>query len=214
MLELKTYTKAEMAEILGTTDNQGIKRKLNGYGVEYITEGRGKNITFKITKIKDKFKLFCITELKFDANTDFDRLMHFMYLFWNYEDYRGTPYNVLVKVLSDKNKYVSRQTISYWIDKLEKSGYIWTSIFDFRYYCTINGKIKEIPHELYKRGWRAYWNSFEKTNDKTTAYYAMRGEAGGYLFKKPIAEINAFYLNKIDMLIDIINERLSSYGII
>ena len=35
MLELRTYTKDEIAGILGTTDRQGIKRKLDGYGVEY-----------------------------------------------------------------------------------------------------------------------------------------------------------------------------------
>lgn len=214
MLELKTYTKTEMVEILGTTDNQGIKRKLNGYGVEYTTEGRGKNITFTVTKIKDKFKLFCITELKFDANTDFDRLLYFMYLFWNYEDLRSMPYDVLVKALSDKNKYVSRQTISNWIEKLEDAGYIWISAFDFRYFCVRDKCRKEITKEEYSRGWKAFWNTFKKTEDRKAAYCAMYEEVGGYLFKNPIAEINAFYQSKIEMLIDIVNERLSFDGII
>ncbi len=35
VLEEREYKKAEIAEILHTRDNQGIKRKLNNYGIEY-----------------------------------------------------------------------------------------------------------------------------------------------------------------------------------
>ena len=60
MLELRTYTKDEITGILDTTDRQGVKRKLDGYGVEYTIEG-WKNYTLTITAINDPFRLFCIT---------------------------------------------------------------------------------------------------------------------------------------------------------
>ena len=57
MLEEKVYTKAEIAKILQTTDNQGIKRKLNNYGIEYSCSGRGNNLQVHITKIPSMFQV-------------------------------------------------------------------------------------------------------------------------------------------------------------
>ncbi len=66
MLEEREYEKAEIAEILHTRDNQGIKRKLNNYGIEYSCSGRGNSLQVHITKIPSmfQFKVFCITELR------------------------------------------------------------------------------------------------------------------------------------------------------
>ena len=69
MLEVRNYRKAELVEMLGTRDNEGLKRKLKGYEVEFTTKGRGENIEFSITKLNAPFKVYCITELGLSATT-------------------------------------------------------------------------------------------------------------------------------------------------
>ena len=51
MLEVGTYTQAEMRELLGTVDTQGINRKLDRYGVIYERKGRAPNATYVIQAI-------------------------------------------------------------------------------------------------------------------------------------------------------------------
>lgn len=63
-----TYKKSELAQIFGSTSNQAINRKLGRYGVKFSVAGRGEQAVYQIQKIADKFKIFAITELGFDAN--------------------------------------------------------------------------------------------------------------------------------------------------
>lgn len=71
MLEPREYTSVEIGSQLGTTTRQGIKRKLERYEVSFRITGRGENTIFTINEIKNEFKLFCIIELHFSAETDF-----------------------------------------------------------------------------------------------------------------------------------------------
>ena len=71
MLEFGTYTQAEISELLGTTDTQGINRKLERYGISFERKGRSSNAVYTIQAIPDPFKMFAIIRLGFDANTDF-----------------------------------------------------------------------------------------------------------------------------------------------
>ncbi len=74
MLEVGTYTQAEISELLGTTDTQGINRKLERYGIAFERKGRSPNAVYTIQAIPDPFKIFAIIRLGFDANTDFRKL--------------------------------------------------------------------------------------------------------------------------------------------
>ena len=61
MLEPRDYTKNEISGILGTKDKQGIDRKLQRYGVDFTSTGRGENRVYTIKNIPFPFKVFCIT---------------------------------------------------------------------------------------------------------------------------------------------------------
>ena len=87
MLELKEYTKSELTEIFRTKDTEGLKRKMDGYGVKYKSKGWGKKTVFEIQEIKEPFKVFCITELGFDGRTDYTKLRNFYYYFFNDEEF-------------------------------------------------------------------------------------------------------------------------------
>ena len=53
MLECKTYTYAEFSALFNTRDNQGIKRRLDRWGIKYSTAvfGSGKNSHYGPGKI-------------------------------------------------------------------------------------------------------------------------------------------------------------------
>lgn len=112
MLELRTYTKAELVEIFGTKDRQGLTRKLQRYGIKYRTSGRGENLTFTITETADPFKIFCIDELGYDGRTDFVKLRNFLYCFLNDDEFRAMPDEVKAKRMDKAGKYICRQTIA------------------------------------------------------------------------------------------------------
>ena len=78
------YKKSELAQIFGSTSNQAINRKLDRYGVKFSVTGRGEQAVYQIQQIADKFKIFAITELGFDANTDFQKLRNFYFYFFNF----------------------------------------------------------------------------------------------------------------------------------
>ena len=48
MLECKTYTYAEFSALFNTRDNQGIKRRLDRWGIRYSTAGRGTGLKYTI----------------------------------------------------------------------------------------------------------------------------------------------------------------------
>ena len=83
MLELRTYTYKEMSAMFGTRDTQGIKRRLTRYGIEYTVAGSGGSAKFNINAIPDPFKVFCIIDLNFAPQTDFEKLLYFFYYLFN-----------------------------------------------------------------------------------------------------------------------------------
>ena len=72
MLECKTYTYAEFSALFNTRDNQGIKRRLDRWGIKYSTAGRGTGLKYTIEEISDPFVPFCILDLGFPPQTIFD----------------------------------------------------------------------------------------------------------------------------------------------
>ena len=91
MLELKEYKKAELSAIFNTNDMQGLKRKLQRYGIRYQVQGRGERAIFTILETADPFKVFCICELGYDGGTDFRKLRNFLYCFFNDDEFRAMP---------------------------------------------------------------------------------------------------------------------------
>lgn len=113
MLEEKTYSISELAAIIGgSSDRQAIKRKLERRHILYSIQGRGSKATFKIEKIPSPFQEFCMDVLKFDKNTDFEKLRNLYYYCLNDELFMAKPDEEKAMLLEDKGKHISRQTIA------------------------------------------------------------------------------------------------------
>ena len=118
MLELKSYTKAELVAMFGTRDTEGLKRRLKRYGVDFEASGWGNSLMFEIKEIKDPFKVFAITELGADGGTDFKKMRNFYYYYFNDETFMAMPDEVKEVWMEKAGNKVSRQTIASYTQKL------------------------------------------------------------------------------------------------
>ena len=64
MLEIRPYPYAELSQMMGTHDPEGISRRLDRWGVAFTEDGRKPQITYNIEKISDPFKVYlCLTSI-------------------------------------------------------------------------------------------------------------------------------------------------------
>ena len=204
MLEVKTYTKPELTELLGSKTVDNLKKKLGRYNVEYEVTGRGEKAIFNIRKIHDPFKVFCITELGFDANTDFKALAYFYYYYFNDEEFMAMPDEVKMFRMESFGKYVSRQTIAKYTSKLVKAEMIYLDTAEFIYYFAYHDKQYLTERKIYCEAWKMYWEIKEEI-DAQTAMNVVRNTYGGSPRKQAIPQINAFYLKKLNQLLELVN---------
>lgn len=203
------YKKSELAQIFGSTSNQAINRKLSRYGVQFSVAGRGEQAVYQIQRIEDKFKIFAITELGFDANTDFKKLRNFYYYFFNDEEFQTLPDEMKEARMREGNKDVSRQTIARYENKLVKYNYIaYLGGDDYIYYFAHKGKRRTVKRPEYSRAWREYWEDKESGMDSRTAIFNMIMHYGGVARKQAIPTLNAIYLKKIDEMLSYIEESI------
>lgn len=208
MLKVGTYKRDEIFAALNSHSRQSVNRKLERYGVIFKVCGRGQNLTYKIQKITNAFKLYCITELGISANVDFEKFKYFcLYLFCD-DTFITLPIVKMEQILRTNGTPISRQTISKSIRYLQNNNYIAVFKNDCRYYAIDslpNGEksYTEIEHEKYKKGWQIYWDS-KRIMETGLAYWKMRKYIGGHPYKCPKIEQNAFYSKEIKTLIDLI----------
>ena len=209
MLELKKYTKAEIAAILNTRNKQGITRKLDRYGITYIAEGRGDGLTITITAIPNRFKVFCITELGFPAQCDFQKLRNFFfYFFADGDTFRSFPDEVMETLLSERGKRVSRQTIAGWKRRLDRLEIIHLSQSEYIYYFAFKKHQRMCEHTEYVKAWGEYWDNKRAGMPTYDAIEIMRFDYGGVARKQPLAQINGIHANTIHTLQDLIYESI------
>lgn len=212
MISKKIYSKNEIMELLNTknTDVQGIKRMLVSRGYEFEAKGRGRNTTFEITETPSKFKTFCLKELNIAPQTDIVKLRNLFYYYLNDEFFRTLPYSQMELIMEENGQRVGRNTISNYIKYLAKADYIYLGNSECRYYkiTTIEGRKTaiEIDKETYCQGWKIYWE-YRKEIGYEDAYWEMRAFLGGHPFKRPIPQENAFCIEKMNELIDLVNEE-------
>ena len=216
MLEERVYTQEELAEALGTTALKNIKGKLNRYNIEYTATKAEKSYVFNIHKINDKFKVFCILDLGFAAQTDFSKLKYFLYFFFNDDNFNIKSHNLMAKELSDTfDKVFCRQTIKSWIEKLDKQNLFVRDISEYKYFSVSNENYKEISHEEYKEAWKVYWKHLSKYSDEeyidySGAFGKMYEVIGGKAVKRPRININGFYTYKIQKLTEYAVESIEN----
>lgn len=212
MLEQKAYTKAEISEIMGVKDKQGITRKLDRLGVSYSTIGRGEACIFEITAIPDKFKTFCILELGFDSRTDFEKLAVFVYMFFSDDDFQIQPLAEMAIRMGEDNNNATRQTLSKWKKKFEENK-LFMGRGEYKYYSVSHGIRREITKEKYSEAWKVYYDYIgEHSKDSgfqsDNAFTAMYVLIGGRATKRELLSGNAFKISIRDMLVDYAIEHI------
>ncbi len=210
MLELRTYTRQELIELFETERIDSIKNKLNRQGYTYATSGRGQDYTLTITALPPRFRNYCIDVLGFAPQTDFERLKHFLYMFFFDKEFQQLPLTTMSHLLNE-TIYVSRQTLGNWINKLIDKGIIHKSNVEFNYFAF--GKDQEgndvtlpITKEIYVKAWNEYWKGNEYSYCE--ALSRMRTVVTGTPHKYGVICENAFYLDTVNELKDILRKEL------
>ena len=196
MLEEKTYTISEIAAIIGgSSKRQAIKRKLERRHILYSIQGRGSKATFKIEKIPSPFQEFCMDVLKFDKNTDFEKLRNLYYYCLNDELFMAKPDEEKAMLLEDKGKLNSRPTIEGKERNLFDVFFFSKSDTEFIYYFASDGNYRTSEHEEYLEAWHDYWEWKEQTKKElgNLRYVCARIKLkyGGFPRKQGIIQANA-----------------------
>ncbi len=211
MLEIgRSYSKTEMAQILAAKSKQGIDRKLSRYGVEFDVCGRGEKAIYTIKKMADPFKLFAITELDCDGNTDFTKLRNFIYHFFEDEIFMTMPDEVKEARMREMGEAVSRQTIANYTYKLESHDLISRQTKNFLYYFAFKQTQRFCDHAEYVEAWHDYWRDIDNGLTCYEAIDNMRAAHGGVARKQPIPEINGIYNDKIEQMLSYVQESMEN----
>lgn len=210
MLELRKYPKAELSEMFGTRDTEGLKRKLTRYGVSFECSGWGQTLTFEIKEIADPFKIFCITELDFEANCDFTKVRNFYYYYFNDEEFMAMPDEVKEVRMRAVGYPVARQTLAGYISKLEQKDMITRNTKNFIYYFAFKQTQRITDREEYLDAWHKYWADIDSGLSSTDAINNMRADYGGVARKQAIPEINGIYNDKIEYMCSLIQQSFEN----
>ena len=212
MLEAKKYSVAELSAILGSTGKQAIDRKLERYGVEYTSSGRGSSLTYEITKISDPFKVYCITKLGIPAQADFEKIRNLYYYFFCDDGFADLPLIEMAEYMEAEGVPASRQFVTKWLEYLKHINYIHFDNRDCKYYAIEKTPSKEkICHEITRKEFGQAWAIYHQhkyTEGCACAYALMYNTLGGHPYKKPIYYENAIMFQEIQELIDIIIDTL------
>lgn len=212
MLEIKEYTIKELSEILNSRGKQAIDRKLERYGIQFDSFGRGENRIYDIKEIPDPFKIFCITEMRVPAVVNFEKFRIFCYYFLCDDDFIRVPILEMVNILSIDGVAVSRQAIRKWIRYFERVNYILLDTTNCTYYAiteSLEGRkcYTPIPREEYSKAWGLYWGNLEEYGARS-AYQKMWNYLGGHPHKHPNIIQNGIYEQQLDTLLELVLESM------
>lgn len=211
MLEVgRSYTKPELSAIFGTRNKQGLERKMKRYGIEYVASGRGERTIYKIQKMNDPFKVYAITELDCDANTDFRKLRIFYWYYFNDEIFMAMPDEVKETMLRLDDKTISRQTITNYTQRLVDKNMIERNSNDFIYYFAHKDTQRLVDRSEYSKAWKEYWEAKRNGADYFDAIYGMIDKYGGVARKQAIPQINGIYNNDIEFMCHLIQKGMEN----
>lgn len=209
MLEKKTYNFDEMADYLGTRSAQGMRRKLQNYGVKFQEAGRGRMKTFTILSIPDPFPLYCVFDLGINYRTDFKKLRDFTFFLLNDDDFSGRSGEMMEEYLHNGGYNISRQTIAKYIALYEKMELISTNgdtVYYRVYYEGALQKHEVITKEKYCAAWGVYWQNRREGEDSEYAFACMYSFLDGVPRKQNKIVGNAFYSDTLNTLSELVAE--------
>lgn len=216
MLECREYSYGELSELLKTTSPTGTKRKLNSYGIEFTSKGRGEQTTFEISSITDPFKVFAVFYLGVPPQTAFRKFSYFVYLILTDEQFCGMGAEMMEEHLRKSPCPMSRQTISKYIRRLTDFNLVdFSSEFVYyRVYKKFGVQTHDVvSREEYAEAWRVYWEYKDEAEEafaSSRAFQAMYTWFGGVPRKQKLIEKNGIYNELIAWLVDILIE---DYGV-
>ena len=207
MLEKRVYKFDELADYLGTRSNQGLRRKLDSNGIQFQEAGRGRMKTFTIIDIPDPFKVYCVYDLGIDYRTDFKKFRDFVSLLLSEPDFSWRPMEMMEEYLRIEGRNISRQTIANYIRKLDQLELISTH-GEFVYYKVYHEgpdqKHEIISKEQYCAAWAVYWDKRNDGYDSLAAFSCMYHFLGGAPRKQERITQNAFYLDILNTLSELV----------
>lgn len=211
MLEIGcVYPKPTLSALFGTKDKEGLERKMARYGIVFSSTGWAEKRLYTIHNITTPFKVFAITELGFDGNTDFTKLRNFYYHFFEDEVFMAMPDEVKEVRMRKMGQDVSRQTIANYTRRLETNNLINRYTKNFIYYFANGGEQRLCDHAEYVEAWHDYWDDIESGLTPYDAIANMRTDHGGVARKQPIPEINGIYNEKIEYMLSLIQQSIES----
>lgn len=206
MLELREYTKEELAPILGCKPDKAcnITRSLDRMGYKYEpNKKKGKNYRILITALPhNTFKELCVTKLGIPAQSDFYILRNLFYYIFCDEELSLTD-SALEQKLG-----TTRQTIRKWIDFFIEKELLVEHYREYNYYIAIDKDYIEITREEYLKIWARYWEVKQQAyGNADVAIADMVKNNGGIATKAPKREENGFYSELIDALVEAIESE-------
>ena len=215
MLEARDFTRAEIMAELGISPDvrnpkQCIDNKLDRLKIVYEPDGRGRNLIYHITEIpeKDEFKFYCMYKFGVSPQKDFRKLREVLYLALNDDSFMAKPDTEKQDFMRNSGMTITRQTIRNNLNLLVDANFLGGG--NLVYMVVSKDKQKNhisrvISKELYCEGWKIYWDTRAETDgDYMYAYFKMNCFLDGHPLKQVIPEKNAFMLNEIDRLQEII----------
>ena len=209
MLEKRLYKFDEIADYLGTRNNQGLRNKLQRYGVKFQEEGRGRMKTFNILSIPDPFPLYCVFDLGIDYRTDFKKLRDFTFFLLRDDDFSGRSGEMMEEYLHNGGYQISRQTIAKYIALYERMDLIATNgetVYYRVYHEGLLQKHEVITKELYCKAWSVYWKKRRKNADSLLAFRCMYNFLDGVPRKQNKIVKNGFYNDTLNTLSELVAE--------
>ena len=211
MLEIgQTYPKPELSRIFGSRDKEGLERKMTRYGIVFSSTGWAEKRIYTIHDLTNPFKVFAITELGFDGNTDFTKLRNFYYHFFEDEIFMAMPDEVKEAKMRKLGQDVSRQTIANYTSRLETNNLINRHTKNFIYYFARKQEQRIAEREEYLQAWFEYWDDIASGLNSYDAIANMITDHGGVARKQPIPEINGIYNDKIEYMLSLIQQSIEN----
>lgn len=209
MLEIRTYQKIEIEEILKTKSRQATTKKLDRYEVVYDCGGRG-DYRIEVKEIRNPFKLYCILELEISAASDFNKLREFMYYYLCDDEFVALPDKDKSEYLNKNGRAnISRQTISKWTKQLERKKWIHFDDEKVIYYFAYKDNRIETDKVTYCKAWKNYhYDMNVLCMDASSAITSMICEYGGVARKLYLPQQNVFYTDEINTIINMVGNYI------
>ena len=209
MLEERDYSIKELLALFKAKDKQSLDRKLERYGVEFESSGRGNTRIYTIKNISDPFKVYGILKLGIPAQANFTKILNLYFYFFFCDEFAEKPLIEQEAIMEAEGVPVARKTITKWLNYLEHIDYLSFDRLNCRYYVIQTNPdgsktYTETDRKTYSTGWKIYFANRDEYGCGG-AYYLMRKFLGGHPYKKPTMEMNGIMSSDVNELLDVIN---------